>query len=165
MSLAAESIMLWEGFSAKPYKCSAGVPTIGWGSTFWENGAKVKLSDPPISKERAQTLLAHTMEEFETTLEDVFEEKWFEFTYTQQAALVCFTFNCGVGTLKKCRFYKAIMDGEDDETIADLLADSVTTAKGVKLKGLQRRRLFESLLWLGEDDPKVAYTQCLKEFP
>lgn len=27
----------FEGFRSKPYKCSAGIPTIGYGSTFYIN--------------------------------------------------------------------------------------------------------------------------------
>lgn len=48
----------FEGFYAKPYLCPAGVPTIGYGTTYYEDGTKVKLSDPKITKERAEELLA-----------------------------------------------------------------------------------------------------------
>ena len=47
----------FEGLSLKPYKCSAGVPTIGYGSTYYENGIKVQMSDVPITGARAEILL------------------------------------------------------------------------------------------------------------
>ena len=40
-----------EGWRSKPYLCSAGVPTIGFGNTFYPNGKKVTLRDKPITKE------------------------------------------------------------------------------------------------------------------
>lgn len=43
----------YEGFKSKPYRDSVGVPTIGIGSTTYENGAKVKMTDPAITKKRA----------------------------------------------------------------------------------------------------------------
>ncbi len=43
-----------EGFRSKPYIPTQGdVPTIGYGSTVYEDGSKVSLADPPITKERA----------------------------------------------------------------------------------------------------------------
>jgi len=35
-----ELIKKFEGFSAKPYKCPAGIPTIAYGATFYPNGKK-----------------------------------------------------------------------------------------------------------------------------
>ena len=42
-------IKKYEGFSSKPYMCPANVPTKGYGSTYYPNGTKVKLSDDKIS--------------------------------------------------------------------------------------------------------------------
>ena len=36
-------IKKYEGFSSKPYMCPANVPTIGYGSTYYPNGTKVKI--------------------------------------------------------------------------------------------------------------------------
>ena len=54
---AVDLIKHFEGLRLTPYLCSAGVPTIGYGSTFYEDGRKVSLQDPPITKERAEELL------------------------------------------------------------------------------------------------------------
>jgi lysozyme len=43
-------ICMFEGFSAKPYLCSAKVPTIGYGSTYYLNGRRVTLLDKPITE-------------------------------------------------------------------------------------------------------------------
>jgi lysozyme len=41
---------MFEGFSAKPYLCSAKVPTIGYGNCYYLNGKKVTLLDKPITE-------------------------------------------------------------------------------------------------------------------
>lgn len=47
-----------EGFRAAPYVPTQGdVPTIGYGSTVYENGTRVALADPAITKERALQLV------------------------------------------------------------------------------------------------------------
>lgn len=50
-----------EGFRASPYVPTKGdVPTIGYGSTVYEDGRRVTLADPPVTKERAlQIAKAH----------------------------------------------------------------------------------------------------------
>ena len=54
-------IKRFEGFRAKPYLCPAGIPTIGYGATFYEDGSKVKLIDPAITEPRAVELLMHML--------------------------------------------------------------------------------------------------------
>ena len=39
----------FEGFRAKPYRDAVGIPTIGYGNTYYEDGRAVKLTDPPIT--------------------------------------------------------------------------------------------------------------------
>lgn len=46
-----------EGTVLVPYPDSGGVYTIGTGSTSYENGVKVKKTDPPITQKRATELL------------------------------------------------------------------------------------------------------------
>ena len=51
-----ELIKKWEGLSLKAYKCPAGVWTIGYGTTFYPDGSKVKEGDT-CTKEEADGLL------------------------------------------------------------------------------------------------------------
>ncbi len=46
----------FEGFRSNPYLDSVGVATIGYGSTYYENGKEVSMKDPVISEERASEL-------------------------------------------------------------------------------------------------------------
>ena len=60
LSLSVAGSAAWmssEGFSAEPYIPTTGdVPTIGNGSTHYEDGTPVRLTDPPITRERAAKL-------------------------------------------------------------------------------------------------------------
>ena len=47
--------------TAKPYLCPANVPTVGYGTTYYEDGRRVRLSDPAISRQKAETLLSRQL--------------------------------------------------------------------------------------------------------
>ena len=47
----------FEGFSSKPYLDQALVPTIGYGTTHYNNGNTVKMSDPALSKDAATYIM------------------------------------------------------------------------------------------------------------
>ncbi len=57
LELAAELCRRFEGYRAKPYLCPANVPTIGYGSTYYADGRKVSLDDPPMDEPTARALL------------------------------------------------------------------------------------------------------------
>ncbi|WP_312970667.1 lysozyme [Acinetobacter gerneri] len=84
------SLIGYEGYSSKPYLDSAKVPTIGIGSTTYENGTKVKMTDKPITKERAiEISKAHVAKDeiaFRKSLQgvklsQVEYEQYLDFTY------------------------------------------------------------------------------------
>lgn len=52
-----------EGFSAKPYYCSAGYPTIGIGQRIGPKGAPLKLYEFTVSKPLAAVWLAEKVKE------------------------------------------------------------------------------------------------------
>lgn len=58
LQLAAALCRSFEGFSAAPYICPAGYVTIGFGARTYADGRPVRLTDPPISREAGERLLA-----------------------------------------------------------------------------------------------------------
>ena len=60
MKVTAAIMAAWalhEGFSAYPIiPTKDDVPTIGEGSTFYPDGTRVKMTDPPISRKRAREI-------------------------------------------------------------------------------------------------------------
>ena len=57
LDIAVELCKHFEGLKLKPYICPAGVPTVGYGSTFYEDGRRVSMDDPAITQQRAEELL------------------------------------------------------------------------------------------------------------
>ena len=62
-----ELIKSFEGTKLKAYKCSAGIPTIGIGTTRYPNGNQVKIGDT-CTLEQAETYLKHDLERFEESV-------------------------------------------------------------------------------------------------
>lgn len=62
----AEICKKFEGFRAEPYKCPAGVWTIGYGCTRYPDGKKVQPTDPVITIEQAHDLLLRMLQDYQS---------------------------------------------------------------------------------------------------
>lgn len=133
----------FEGFEAKPYLCSAGVPTIGYGSTYYEDGARVKLSDSYISKERAEALLEKMLSHYEAGVDSMTRD---DITQNQYDALVCFAYNVGLTNFRTSTLLKRVNNNPDDPDITKQFM-RWTRAGGRIIKGLINRRRLESQLY------------------
>ena len=127
----------------KPYKCPAGVPTIGYGNTFYENGSKVKLTDPLITKEKAQSILRASMDYFEKQVDALVVDS---INQNQFDALVDFAYNVGIGNLKSSTLLKKVNKNPNDPTIREEFMKWVFVG-GKKLNGLVKRRESEADLY------------------
>jgi len=94
-----------EGLRLKPYKCSAGVPTIGIGSTYYEDGTKVKMTDAPITKERAYILFENVLKHYEMCVYTCTRD---DINQNQFDALVSLAFNIGTNAIKKSTLIKRV---------------------------------------------------------
>lgn len=139
LSLIAE----FEGLSLKPYKCSAGVPTIGYGSTYYENGIKVNMSDAAITKQRAEQLLQHTADRFASKVFNLLKKP---VTQNQFNALVSFAFNVGSGALASSTLLKLVNVNPNDAMIAKEFLKWNKVNK-IPVQGLTNRRIKESALY------------------
>jgi len=61
-------IKSFEGLKLEAYLCSAGVPTIGYGSTFYPNFKPVKMGDKLKDIKQAEELLKATLIQFESNV-------------------------------------------------------------------------------------------------
>ena len=136
-------ITKFEGLKLKPYLCSAKVPTIGFGSTRYENGVKVKLSDPEITKERAIQLFANTLTQYEEAVDDYTTDK---VNQNQFNALVSFCYNVGANALKNSTLLKIVNTNINSEQIKEQFLKWVK-ANGKTIQGLVNRRNAESELY------------------
>ena len=138
-----EMIKTFEGFRSAPYKCSAGVPTIGYGATFYPGGKKVTMTDPSITEEKAVELLANMLVSFEKYVDSYCRD---DINQNQFDALVSFAYNLGPANLKSSTLLKKVNANPEDETITAEFMKWVK-AGGNTLKGLVRRREAESQLY------------------
>lgn len=138
-----ELIKRFEGYSDRPYKCPAGISTIGYGNTYYPNGTKVKITDKQITKEYANEILAHTADEF---AEDVLKLVKSKINVNQLNALTSFAYNVGVANLQKSTLLKLVNINPNDAMIAKEFL-KWNKAAGKELKGLTNRRIAESALY------------------
>jgi lysozyme len=115
----------------KPYLCPAKVPTIGFGNTFYENGAKVKLTDPVITKERAIAIFRSSLKYFEQSVDSCMVDT---VNQNQFDAIVDFAYNAGIGALKASTLLKKINANPNDPTIAKEFMKWVYGGDGTKNK-------------------------------
>lgn len=138
-----ELIKSFEGFRSKPYKCPAGIPTIGYGATFYPNGKKVTMADRAITEHEATDLLRHMLENFEKYVDSYCRD---DINQHQFDALVSFCYNLGPANLKASTLLKKVNANPNDETIRAEFMKWVK-AGGKTLKGLVRRREAEANLY------------------
>lgn len=145
LEIAAELCRRFEGFRSKPYLCPAGVPTIGYGSTFYADGRRVTMQDAAISKDEANALLIHELEHKYAPavirlcpglLADAEADDWRTFN-----AIVDFVYNLGAGRLQTSTLRKRINE-KDWQGVCDELM-KWTRGGGRVLPGLVTRRKAE----------------------
>ena len=145
MEISQEGVSLikkFEGCELKAYRCAAGVPTIGYGST---HGVTM---DMEISQERAEMLLMEDIAEYEQAVNELVELplKQHEFD-----ALVAWTFNLGPTNLKNSTLLKVLNSTHKDWNDVPAQIKRWNKAGGKVLQGLIRRREAEALLFEGKD--------------
>jgi lysozyme len=136
IEVAAELARRFEGLYLKPYLCPAGVPTIGYGATYYENGEAVTLKDAPISRERAEALLLWMVRT--KYLPAVIKLCPNIDSPERLAAIIDFTFNLGAGNLRVSNLRKRVNAGQWSDVPAELR--KWIKGGGKVLKGLVLRR-------------------------
>jgi len=136
-------IKRFEGLKLKAYLCSANVPTIGYGNTFYANGTKVKLGDT-ITQKQADELLIDIPKKFEAIVNRKLKVR---VSQNQFDALVSHTFNTGGSDT----LFKLINNKAPSQDIRTWFETRYITANGVKLNGLVKRRKAEADLFFQTD--------------
>lgn len=142
VEVAAALARRFEGCYLRPYLCPAGVPTIGYGATYYENGTRVTLFDAPITRERAEALLVwmvrtRYLPAVIRLCPNINEPH-------RLAAIIDFTFNLGAGALSASTLRRRIL-ADRWEDVPDELRKWVK-AGGRVLRGLMLRREAEAAL-------------------
>ena len=146
-----ELICDFEGLSLKPYLCSAGVPTIGYGNTYYPNGKKVTLKDKVITKEYAFEIFKFIADLFAKDVNSLVKS---ELTQNQFNALVSFAYNVGSDIdqdsipegLGDSTLLKKVNTNPNDISIINEFL-KWNKANGVVVQGLVTRRKKEASLY------------------
>lgn len=136
-------IKKYEGFLSYPYLDAVGVPTIGYGNTYYPNGVKVSMKDPHITEELGEELLQIIVDRFE---KGVLKLAQVSLTQNEFDALVSFAYNLGLGALGKSTLLAKINANKKDPTIPNEFT-KWTKAGGRHLRGLAKRRIEEALIF------------------
>lgn len=136
VAVAKALIARFEGLILHPYLCPAGVPTIGYGATYYPNGPAVRLTDKPITKQEAERILTWMV--MHVYLPKVMKLCPHIDTPERLAAVVDWTYNLGAGNLAASTMRKRINAGDWDRAAVE--CRRWVRAAGVVLRGLVRRR-------------------------
>lgn len=100
----------FEGRRLRPYRCPAGVWTIGDGATTYLDGRPVRPTDPPISPDAADRLLDRQV--YGTYLPAALRQCPTADTFKRQAALADFAFNLGPTRLASSTLRRRALAGD-----------------------------------------------------
>lgn len=138
-------IKSFEGFSARPYLCPAGVPTIGYGATYYPDGKKVTMRDKPVTEADATAMLRSMLVSYENGVTRYVQVP---ITQGQFDALVSFAYNLGLTALKGSTLLRLV--NERNFVGAAVQFSRWNKASGKVLPGLTRRREAERKLFVGQ---------------
>jgi len=143
LDIASSIAKMFEGFRAKPYRCPAGVETIGYGTTRYPDGEKVRLTDRPITEPEAEEYLENEMY-YKSLQSAVRLCPILAMDDNRLAAISDFCYNLGAGRLQASTLRRKINQKDWPGAKKELL--KWNKAGGRVLLGLVKRREVEARL-------------------
>ena len=139
-------IKSFEGFSSDPYKCVAGIWTIGFGSIYGEDNKRVTPDHPSVTESKATELMQRDLGSIEYKVSKLVKVP---VTPNQFSAICSFVYNVGSGAFQRSTA-RMKLNREDYQGCADEFLKWKYANKKV-IPGLLRRRYAERDLFLSED--------------
>jgi len=148
---AAKLVRMFEGFRAEPYLDSAGIPTIGYGTTHYPDGTAVTMKTDPVSEAEATAFLEHDLTETALMLWKFITKQP---TLNQWAAMLSLAYNIGANAIAHSTLLRYFNDGNIAGAAGQFLAWDKAHVDGqlVIVQGLLNRRNAERALFLTEGD-------------
>jgi lysozyme len=134
-----------EGVRQKPYKCPAGLWTVGVGHLIGDGKTLPDSWNKTFTLDEVYDILAKDVVRFERGV-----NKYITVPLRQNEfdAIISFSFNLGLGVLQRSTLRQALNRGDKEGAIASLL--KYNKAGGKVLKGLDIRRKDEAALFRKE---------------
>jgi lysozyme len=155
VEMAVTVLESFEGCSLRPYNCPTGHCTIGIGSTRYPNGVPVRISDPPITRDKALAMAATDLASAERSVRRLVKVPLNDY---QLAALILFTQNLGEGSLAGSTLLRMVNAGDFEGAAGQFRLWDHGRVGGqlVSLPGLTIRRIAEAMIFQGIE-PLVAF--------
>lgn len=134
----------FEGFEDTAYLDAVNVWSIGYGTTRYEDGRKVRKGDKITKEEALRLMKLQLQEHLDGALKCV--DHNVELSQAQVNAIASFAYNVGVGAFCGSTMCKLINQGKFVEAAREF--KRWNKADGRVLAGLTRRRAAEEELWL-----------------
>ncbi len=131
--------------SVAPYRCPAGVPTVGWGSTrSFPDRKRITMDTPPITREVAtRYLMGEIGLECEPAVDALTTRKLHPLS---RGALISLCFNIGTGAYRASTLRRVINAGDWDSVPGQFAKWRI--GGGRVLAGLVRRRREEAAMFM-----------------
>lgn len=144
---AIDLIKSFEGLVLHPYNDGVGVATIGYGTTIYPNGVKVRMSDSNITHAQALEYAANDLKFFWSTIGQTVPY-WNEMNDNQRSALLSFGYNLGAYFYGASGFntISTVLRNRQWDKVPQALMLYVNPGSSVEA-GLRRRRIAEGRLW------------------
>jgi lysozyme len=132
-----------EGVRNRPYRCPAGLWTVGVGHLIGDGKSLPESWNRTFSKEEIDALLIRDLNRFERGISKMLPNV--PLRQCEFDCLVSFAFNLGLGTFQRSTLRQALLRGDKKAAMESLV--KYCRAGGKILRGLQIRRLDEKALF------------------
>jgi lysozyme len=133
----------YEGVRNCPYRCPAGLYTVGVGHLIGDGKSLPDTWNRTFSEDEINGLLKRDLRRFELGIHKMLPNM--PLRQSEFDALVSFSFNLGLGCFQRSTVRQALLRGDKAQAMESLV--KYCRAGGKILKGLQSRRLDERRLF------------------
>lgn len=153
---ALATIHHFESCRLTAYRDAVGIPTIGWGMTYYPDGSRVKMGEK-ITQVQADLMFEKILErDFAGPVRNLIHGV--NTSPAQFGAMVALAYNIGVGAFKGSSVLRRHKAGESGDRVTEAF-QMWNKAGGKVLAGLTRRRNAEAALYRSDFDALKVYTQ------
>lgn len=140
-------IIQFEGLKLRPYKCPAGLWTVGYGTLIGDGKTLPPEWNRQFTEPECRRLLERDLASKERGVERLIT---YPIRQNEFDALVSFAYNLGLGCLQRSTLRQKLNRGDKEEAVKSLLKYNKARVNGVLkvVRGLDRRRKAEALLFM-----------------